>query len=159
VEWGVHCAVVLAALPPGAVLAGKALAEFHGVSESYLLKHLQALVAARVCESVPGPRGGFRLARAPEALSVLDVVEAIEGRQPAFRCGEIRQRGPAAQGPDAAVYRVPCAIHATMLRAESAWREVLRAQTLAELVAAVGAKLDPETIRATREWLVGRIRA
>src|SRR5581483_6005489 len=99
--------------------------EFHGVSESYLLEHLQALVAARVCESVPGPRGGFRLARTPDALSVLDVVEAIEGRQSAFRCDEIRQRGPAAQPPDAPLYCVPCAIHATMLRAENAWRESL----------------------------------
>ena len=65
VEWGVHCAVVLAGLAPGATLPGKALAEYHGVSESYLLKHLKALTAAELLVSVPGPRGGYRLARTP----------------------------------------------------------------------------------------------
>ena len=31
VEWTLHCATVLAALPDGAVLPASALAEFHGV--------------------------------------------------------------------------------------------------------------------------------
>jgi len=48
VEWGVHCAAVLAALPPLATLPGKALAEFHDVSETYLVKHLQALTCRRL---------------------------------------------------------------------------------------------------------------
>jgi len=96
VEWGVHCAVVLAGLAPGATLPGKALAEYHGVSESYLLKHLKALTAAELLVSVPGPRGGYRLARPPERITLLDVVQAIDGTQPAFRCTEIRQRGPLA---------------------------------------------------------------
>ncbi len=32
-----------------------ALAEFHGVSTSYLLKHLQAMSGAGLLEAVPGP--------------------------------------------------------------------------------------------------------
>ena len=51
VEWGIHCAAILGGLPPGATLPGKALAEFHGVSESYLLKHLKALTAADLLEN------------------------------------------------------------------------------------------------------------
>ena len=57
VEQALHCALVLAGLPEGAVLPAKALATFHGVSESYLLKHLKALAAAGVVRSVAGPAG------------------------------------------------------------------------------------------------------
>ena len=158
VEWGLHCAVILASLPPGAVLAGKALAEYHGVSESYLLKHLQALTAAGLCESVPGPRGGYRLARPADQITVLDVVLAIEGSQWAFRCADIRKRGPAALEPDAAVYRRLCAINATMLRAEAAWRDSLRAQTLADLMTTVVRGLDPRIIEIATDWFGKRIR-
>jgi len=156
VEWGVHCLTVLAALPPGATLPGKALAGYHGVSESYLHKHLQALTGAGLLESVPGPKGGYRLARAAERISLLDVVQAIEGREPAFRCTEIRQRGPAAIEPDA--YRLPCAINAAMLRAETAWQRALREQSIADLVAVLRETLEQRQLRAARSWLEENIR-
>jgi Rrf2 family protein len=148
--------VLLAALPGGALLSGNALAEFHGVSESYLLKHLQALVRSGLFESVPGPKGGFRLARPPEAVSVLDIVVAIDGPEPAFRCTEIRQRGPASLEPSA--YRLPCAIHATMARAEQAWREVLRRQTLADLAGLVAERTDPRAVAMALPWLDQHVR-
>jgi Rrf2 family protein len=156
VEWGLHCGVLLAALPPGAVLSGSALAEFHGVSESYLLKHLQALVRRGLFESVPGPKGGFRLARAAQDITLLDLVLAIDGPQPAFRCTEIRQRGPAGLEPSA--YPLPCAIHATMRRAEHAWREVLRGQTLADLAGLVAQRTDPRALARALPWLEQRVR-
>jgi Rrf2 family protein len=151
VEWGIHCAVLLAGLEPGATLPGKALAEFHGVSESYLLKHLQALTAAELLVSVPGPRGGYRLARSAERISLLDVVQAIEGKEPAFRCTEIRQRGPTAL--DARAYRRPCGINAAMLRAESAWRAELERVSLADIVRSVVAKADPRVMMRSGAWL------
>src|SRR5215472_5635565 len=109
VEWGLHCVSVLAGLPPGATLPTKALAEYHGLSETYLAKHLQALTNARIIESLPGPKGGYRLQRPPEEITVLEVVEAIDGREPLFRCTEIRQQGPFALLPEAC--HVPCVIH------------------------------------------------
>ena len=84
-------------LPPDAALPAARLAEYHGVPSAYLAKHLQALARAGVLETVKGPRGGYRLARPPRPRSrVLDVVEAIDGDEPAFRCTEIRRRGPTA---------------------------------------------------------------
>jgi Rrf2 family protein len=156
VEWALHCATLLAALPPEATLPGKALAEYHGVSESYLLKHLQSLTRAGLLESVPGPKGGYRLARPAQEISLLDVVEAVEGTTPAFRCTEIRQCGPAALEKKA--YRLPCAINITMLRAEAAWKDVLRAQTLAELVVHLGQTLDPRVAALAMPWLQNNIR-
>src|SRR5215475_955758 len=109
VEWALHCTVLLAVLKPISTLPGRALAQFYGVSESYLLKHMQSLTKAGICESVPGPTGGFRLARKPGDITMLDIVEAIEGTEPAFRCDEIRQRGPTALA--SSTYTVRCGIH------------------------------------------------
>ena len=46
VEQAIHCVTMLSGLSDGGVLSAAALAEFHGVSTSYLLKHLQALSGA-----------------------------------------------------------------------------------------------------------------
>jgi len=81
---------------------------------------LNALTAARILESVPGPAGGYRLARAAETISLLDIVLAVEGPQPAFRCCEIRRCGPVKL--PASAYVKPCGINAAMLRAEKAYR-------------------------------------
>lgn len=144
VEQAIHCMLVLSGLQPDGVLAAAALAEYHGVSTSYLLKHLQALASAGLLESVPGPKGGYRLAKKPEAISLLDIVLAVEGHEPAFRCAEIRQRGP---NPIAdKFHRSPCAVNAAMLRAERAYRAELKAIALTDLVAdpasPLGAAID-----------------
>ena len=151
VEWGVHCAMLLGALAPGETLSGRAMAEFHGVPESYLLKHLKALVAAGLLESMTGPRGGYRLAKPPSDITLLDVVEAIDGRQPAFRCTEIRRRGPCAL--DDSAYPRPCGVNAAMLRAEQAYRAALAEETLAKVTAAFAAQADPRIFALAVPWL------
>jgi Rrf2 family protein len=139
VEQAVHCMLLLSGLSESGVLSAAALAEFHGVSPSYLLKHLQALAGAGLLEAVPGPRGGYRLARSAERITLLDVVLAVEGPEPAFRCAEIRQRGPS---PVAAhFFKAPCAINAAMLKAERAYRAELRQVTIADLANAGSAAL------------------
>src|ERR687884_20021 len=114
VEWALHCCTVLALVPEDRTLPAARLAEFHGVPTAYLAKHLQALSRAGVIESVPGE------------VTLYDVVSAIEGTAPAFRCTEIRQRGPA--GMPAREYRAACIITQAMHRAESAWRGGLGAR-------------------------------
>lgn len=147
VEAALHCAAVLAELPEGKVLSGRDLAALHGVSESYLLKHMRALTAAGVTEAVPGPRGGFRLARAPGQVSLLDVVEAVDGPGPAFVCREIRRKGDVTSN-DPCAYRKDCFIKRRMLSAEQAWRTALRGQTLADLMADARAEIGPENLQA-----------
>jgi Rrf2 family protein len=156
VEWGLHCVSVLAGLPSGATLPTKALAEYHGLSETYLSKHLQALTNARIIESLPGPKGGYRLKRPPEEITVLEVVEAIDGREPLFRCAEIRQQGPLAQ--ELQTYRLPCSIHVTMARAEKAWRDALREQTIADIVAHYQQDVRAERRQESEQWIARRMR-
>src|SRR5688572_30457230 len=79
VEWSLHCCTLLAVVPEGVALPAARLAEFHGVPAAYLAKHLQALAAAGIVESVPGRRGGYRLARRPADIALIAVVDAVEG--------------------------------------------------------------------------------
>jgi Rrf2 family protein len=151
VEWGVHCATILGALPPDAALSAARLAEYHDVPAPYLAKHLQALTRAGVFVAVPGPRGGYRLARPADQVTVLDVVEAIDGPQPAFRCTEIRRRGPSAVDPSE--YRLPCGIHRAMVRADEAWRTALRSTTIADLLMGVLAEAPREALLKGAAWL------
>jgi Rrf2 family protein len=152
VEAALHCALVLAGLPGGKVLPGKSLAELHGVSETYLLKHLRALAAASVIDAAPGPRGGYRLARDPERITMLDIVEAIDGREPTFVCREIRRRG-SGKAKDPCVYKADCFIKTRMIAAEEAWRAVLRQQTLADLVADGTQLIDAHNKKAVATYV------
>jgi len=150
VEWGIHCCTILALLPPDKAMPAVRLAEYHGVPAPYLAKHLQALSRAGIVESVAGPRGGYRLARAAGDITILDVVVAIDGSEPAFRCTEIRQRGPAAVAPKE--YRLPCGIARAMWAAEDAWRAELSKRTLADLVAGVAVDASPKSIEKAITW-------
>ena len=131
VEQAIHSVLLLSGLPIDGVLPASALAEYHGVSTSYLLKHLQALASAGLLLSVPGPKGGYRLAREPKQISLLDIVLAVEGPEPAFRCSEIRKRGPSPIAPH--FHKAPCGINVAMLRAEKAYRAELEKVSIADL--------------------------
>jgi Rrf2 family protein len=135
VEWALHCCTLLALLPPGRALPAARLAEFHEVPPAYLAKHLQALSRAGIIESVPGRRGGYRLARPADDITFWEVVRAVEPDIRAFRCSEIRQQGPAAVA--GAAYSPLCGIARVMYDAEAAWRHELENHTLQQAIDAM----------------------
>ncbi|MHC4570475.1 MAG: RrF2 family transcriptional regulator [Planctomycetota bacterium] len=51
----------------------------YNIPLEYLLKIMQQMVKARILQSKRGPRGGFSMARPVNKITLLDVVEAIEG--------------------------------------------------------------------------------
>ena len=146
VEAAIHCAAMLAGVDGQATMPGAAMAEAFGLSPSYLLKHLNMLTADGILESVPGPAGGYRLARPAERITLLDIVLAGEGREPAFRCGEIRRNGPVKI--DASAYAKPCGINAAMLKAERASRAALAEARLSDIVAEYMSDADPRSVAA-----------
>ena len=152
VEWGLHCCTVLALLPHGTALPATRLAELHDVPPAYLAKHLQALSRAGIVRSEAGARGGYRMARAADEITLLDVVLALEGEAPAFRCTEIRRNGPAGQPARLAALK-PCGIARAMWRAEDAWRRELRGTTIADVVAGLAADVDSKTAAKAAAWL------
>jgi len=149
VEWAVHCCVVISRAD-GPVPTAK-LAELHGVSRSYLAKHLQQLARADLISATEGRDGGYELTRAPTDITVLDIVLAIEGREPAFRCTEIRQNGPLPTPPEAC--RKACGVARVLHQAENAYRDALREVTIADLAATVETESGPGVFPALRKWL------
>ncbi|MFF2521435.1 RrF2 family transcriptional regulator [Streptomyces liangshanensis] len=133
VEWALHCCVVLTAVEEPVPAARLAL--LHDVSATYLAKQMQALSRAGLVRAVQGKAGGYVLTRHPDSISVLDVVEAVDGAGPAFVCTEIRQRGPLASPPEACA--APCGIAHAMATAEAAWRESLAGVSIADLARGV----------------------
>jgi len=75
---GLHACVALAGEPDRDVPARELAADF-GASEAHLAKVMQRLVKAGLVASTRGPKGGFRLARPAETVTLLDVYEAVEG--------------------------------------------------------------------------------
>jgi Rrf2 family protein len=151
VEWGVHACVLLASLPDDAALPAAKLAEYHGVPAAYLAKHLQALAGAGVLRTVKGARGGYRLARPATEITVLDVVEAIDGEEPAFRCNEIRRRGPMAM--PSRDYTKVCGIHRVFDRADEVWRAELGRSTIADLFLGVLADVPRPALERGARWI------
>ena len=151
VEWSIHCVTVLALVPADLTMPGARLAEFHGVPTAYLAKSLQALSRGGIIESVAGRRGGYRLARDAQTITVLDIVLAVEGEEPAFRCSEIRRRGPSAV--PARLYTPVCGIAAAMWRAEEAWRAELAAVTVADLLNGLARSVSPESAVKAAVWM------
>ncbi|MEU4347918.1 Rrf2 family transcriptional regulator [Streptomyces sp. NPDC023838] len=151
VEWAIHCCISLG--QSRAPVPAARLAELHGLPPGYLAKHLQALSQAGILRSTPGPTGGYSFTRPAGDITVLDVVQAVDGPEPAFRCTEIRQRGPLAQPPrDCAK---PCAVNRAMQVADRAWRAALRDITIADLSDTIDVDSSGSAMRDVRDWLDG----
>ncbi|MEV7801393.1 Rrf2 family transcriptional regulator [Microbispora sp. NPDC088329] len=131
-EWVLHCATTLAQLEPGATASAAQLAEYYDVPAPYLAKQLQALVRAGVLTAMTGPRGGFRLARAVSDITLLQIVEAVDGSSSPYECREIRQQGRGALPPEDC--RRICVIAEKMAEAHRAWRSSLAGVTLADIL-------------------------
>jgi Rrf2 family protein len=62
-----------------APVASHHIAAERGIPERFLLKVLKPLVSHRILLSVKGPNGGYRLARSPSEITMLQIVEAVDG--------------------------------------------------------------------------------
>src|SRR5437660_12698050 len=78
-SYAIHALVFMATQKQNKPVASHHIAKARGIPERFLLKVLKPLVSARVLHSIKGPNGGYRLARAASEVSMLDVVEAVDG--------------------------------------------------------------------------------
>jgi Rrf2 family protein len=93
---------------------------------SFTPQVLGLLARAGIAESKAGRGGGYRLARSPRRISMLEVVEAAEGPLANERC---TLRGGPCRWED------HCAVHETWTRAREALRRQLARTSLADVAA------------------------
>ena len=106
------------------------IAAAYEISENHLMKVVHQLARSGVIESVRGKGGGIRLARAPDAIRLGQIVRASEGCAPIVEC----------LSDDAGACRIApaCLLTAALVRAFGALYATLDEYTLADLVQSPG---------------------
>ena len=106
-------------------VTGAELAEHLDVSPQYLPHVMAPLTHTGWVQSVSGPHGGYVLAADLDAISLLDLVEAVEGPIDESRCLHL---GPIHDGG------LDCALHGPWTRAREALIAELSATTLGDMI-------------------------
>lgn len=85
-DYALRALSYMAAHPAGTVFSVSEVARAGQIPEGFMRKIFQKLAVADIVDSRRGPRGGFSLAHDPGEITVLEVVEAIQGRVAVNRC-------------------------------------------------------------------------
>ncbi len=119
-------AMTVLAERPGEFRGAASVAERIGAPQNYLGKLLQGLIQSGVVYSQKGMGGGFRLARAPEAISLFDIVEPVD---------HVSRWEGCFMGGESCSAENPCALHYKWADIRDAHLRMLKETTLADLVA------------------------
>jgi len=95
------------------------------IPEPFLRKLFKPLVQQGIINSTRGVAGGVRLARKPEDITVLEVVEALEGPLALNEC---------LLADTACEFLAECGMHDVWEEAQAAMAKVLRSKNLNDLV-------------------------
>ena len=120
-------AIITLARPGTGQQTGWMLAESTGIPPSYLPQVMGDLVRGGIVANRLGRKGGYRLARRSEDVSLLEVIEAVEGDGRSRTC--VLRGGPCRGQPDGA-----CDVHDAFVRAQEAAFECLASISVADVV-------------------------
>lgn len=141
-DYAVRAALALARAPGGTLLSVRRIAEEMSIPVRFLPQVMSDLAAAGLVEATTGRAGGYRLARAADAVTLLDVVEAVEGDSRRRTC--VLRGGPC--GLDG-----HCDVHDVFFAAQDAMLGILDAAHLSDLPVRRGEHIPGEPGGADRE--------
>ena len=133
-EYGVRLMVELGRHADDAPVALSAVAEAERLPLSYMEHLVAKLRKAGLVESTRGAHGGYRLARAPEEITMDEVVEALEGQIAPMECFQELPEGRVLCSHEADGHEA-CATKLLWMRVQGGVSRALSGTTLAELVA------------------------
>ncbi len=125
-KYAVRALVELARTAEGERVLGHDLAARAGLPANYLSKILVSLGRAGLVEATRGSAGGYRLRREPDEVTLLEVVELIEGPQRESEC--LLRPGHACSTTD------PCTAHREWARVREHYLEYLAGTSVGALV-------------------------
>ena len=124
-DYGVRALITLAQAYPDSQ-AAPAISKDMGIPVGFLRQVLQELGRGELVTSQPGRTGGYRLARAPEHITLHDIIQALEGKHEQPACA--LDSGPCH-------WERACAVHWVWMAARNAFTEQLQGATLAQIAA------------------------
>jgi Rrf2 family transcriptional regulator, iron-sulfur cluster assembly transcription factor len=123
-DYAVRAMLALARGSGNGLLSARRIAGAMEIPVRFLPQVLSDLQRAGLVEAAPGRAGGYRLSRDASAISLLDVIEAVEGDSRRRSC--VLRGGPC--GVDG-----HCDVHEVFFRGQEALRGTFAQSTLAEL--------------------------
>lgn len=158
VEYGIHSLMSMVdANGDAREMSVRELAGLQNVPYDYLAKIFTRLSRAGLVVSTEGKGGGFRLARASELISVLDIVHAIDGEKAMFECREIRQRlALFDEAPPSWVCDGPCGVRSVMDSAQQRMEEELARHTVLDLARKMFRKAPDTFTIEVKQWINDR---
>ncbi len=124
-DYAIRAFLCLARSDGSAPVSSRRIAEAMDIPPHFLPHVLGDLARAGLVEATNGKHGGYRLARRPEGLSLLEVIEAVEGPTVPEDCA--LETGPCAPND-------PCAVHHAISGAQQAFVGALAHASLADIV-------------------------
>lgn len=78
--YAIAAMVQLGSIAPGRLLSCKAICKGLNMPDRYVQQLLRQLVAVGVVISIRGRDGGYRLAKPADRISLLEIIEAVDGK-------------------------------------------------------------------------------
>lgn len=128
IDYALRAMIHLAGLPEGERQPLHEVSTKIGVPRDFLAKIVRVLVDAGLVSALRGPHGGVAIARDPEEISFLEVIETVEGPVQLNVCLD--------DSPDrhSCVLSASCTMQAVWRAGQERMLDVYRATTIAELV-------------------------
>jgi len=123
-EYALQAVLYLALRPPGVMTSIKEMDKVLDIPHHFLAKILQDLTRKGMLRSLKGPSGGFALGRRAEEITLLQIVEAVDGIAFTSTC---------ALGFEECSGRNPCAVHDRWAVLRESISEMLASRNLAEM--------------------------
>jgi Rrf2 family transcriptional regulator, iron-sulfur cluster assembly transcription factor len=123
-EYAIRAMVYLAELPPGAVAQIADISREWEIPETFLRKISTRLVKSGLITSRRGVGGGIQLARSADQMTLLDVIEAVEGKIYANECLMENRECPRAAW---------CEVHTIWSEVQHSVRSILSSKSLKQV--------------------------
>ena len=124
-DYAVRAMVDIAAFPHGERVLTSEIARRQQIPETFLPRIVAALNRAQLVRTFRGNAGGVSLARPASEISVLDVVQAVDGPICLNRC---------TYEPSRCERYTFCRVHPLWKQAQNALNQILGGTTLADLI-------------------------
>ena len=129
-DYAIRCIVYLSSRTDRTVMVDEIAREM-ATPKSFLAKILQKLAKAAIVTSFRGVKGGFRLSRQPRDITLLDVIEAVEGEIALNAC---------AIDSTACDFSSTCAVHPIWIKLRGEFNELLRQHNFEDIAASAAAR-------------------